>query len=149
MFSKQFRIMGVILTIFVLGSLLLVACARPGTATSTTPTAPSGGNGGGGSGNNCANGTVHTGATNFQESCVNVAKGSSLTITPATASLHIFANGTWVNGSQQLATEPGAPTINNVQETGSPIQIGPFNTAGTFHILCTVHPDMNLTINVK
>lgn len=146
MFSKHFRMMGAILVFLALGSLL-VACARPGEATGTTPTATS--SGGGGSGNNCANGTVHTGATNFQESCVNVAKGSSVTITPATPSLHIFANGTWSNGSQQLATEPGAPTINNVQETGSPVQIGPFNTAGTFHILCTVHPGMNLTVYVK
>jgi plastocyanin len=146
MSSKHFRILGAILAVFALGSLLLVACTRPGQASSTTPTATSSGGGGG---NNCPNGTVHTGSTSFQESCVNVAKGSSLTITPATPSLHIFANGSWVNGSQQLSTEPGAPTINNVQETGSPVQIGPFNTAGTFHILCTVHPDMNLTVNVK
>jgi plastocyanin len=88
-------------------------------------------------------------ATSFQESCVNLAKGSSLKIVPAAASLHIFANGSYVNGSPKPANEPGAPTVSNVQETSSPVTIGPFNTAGTFHIYCTVHPGMDLTINVK
>jgi plastocyanin len=92
---------------------------------------------------------VHTLATSFQESCVNVAKGKSLTIAPAAQSLHIFAAGSWVNGSPQPANESGAPAVNNVQETTNPVTIGPFNTAGTFHIYCSVHTGMNLTINVK
>ena len=142
--SKRLRIVGLILAIFALGSILLVACARPGTVTpgtgggGSTPSAPS-----------CPSGTVHTLATSFQESCVNVAKGSSLKIVPSVTSLHIFANGSYVNGSPQPANEPGAPVLNNVQLTSSPITIGPFTTAGTFHIYCTVHVGMNLTINVK
>lgn len=148
MSSKHLRLVGLILIILALGSVLLAACARPGTATGggspggATPTSSSGGGG-------CASGTVHTLATSFQESCVNVAKGSKLTITPSQPSFHNFLNGSWVNGNQQPATEPGTPTINNVQETSTPVTIGPFNTAGTFHIFCTVHPGMNLTINVK
>ncbi len=145
--SKRLRIVGLVLTILALGSILLVACARPGTVTTnagggSTPTA-------GGGGSNCANGSVHTLATSFQESCVNLTKGSSLKIVPSAPSLHIFANGSYMNGSPQPANEPGAPAVSNVQETSSPVTIGPFTTAGTFHIYCTVHVGMDLTINVK
>lgn len=146
MHSKHFRLLGLALTLLALGSVLLAACVRPGTVTGggntggTTPTP---------SGSSCASGTVHTLISSFQELCVNVAKGSKLTIVPAATSFHNFVNGSWVNGNQQPANEPGAPTVNNVQETSTPVTIGPFTTAGTFHIFCTVHPNMNLTINVK
>jgi plastocyanin len=146
--SKLFRVVGMILVVLALGSILLAACSRPGVNVGnnggnlgTTPTS-------GGSANGCATGTVHTLATTFQESCVNVAKGSSLMVVPAATSFHILANGSWVGTNQQPANEPGAPKVNNVQVTASPVQIGPFTTAGTFHIYCTVHPGMNLTVNV-
>jgi plastocyanin len=151
MYRKKLRMLGLLLAVFALGSILLAACVRPGTATSSgggaTPTSTSSSGGGGAS--SCANGVVHTLATTFKESCVNVAKGAKLQIIPSVTSFHNLSNGSWVNGNQELKKEPGAPTINNVQVTGSPVSIGPFNTAGTFHILCTVHPGMDLTINVK
>jgi plastocyanin len=153
MSSNLFKTMGVILAVLALGSILLVACTRPGTGStgggSTATSTPSSGGTGGGGGSNCANGTVQTGASTFEQSCVNVAKGASLKVVPAATSLHILTNGSWVNGNQQLAKEPGAPSLNNVNLSSTPISIGPFNTAGTFHILCTVHPGMNLTVNVK
>lgn len=149
MSSNLFKTMGVILAVLALGSILLVACTRPGTVStgggSTATNTPSGGGGG----SSCANGTVQTGASTFEQPCVNVAKGASLKVVPAATSLHILTNGSWVNGNQQLAKEPGAPSINNVNLSSTPISIGPFNTAGTFHILCTVHPNMNLTVNVR
>jgi plastocyanin len=153
MSSKRFKTMAVILAVLALGSMLLVACTRPGTAStgggSTATSTPGSGGTGGSGGSNCANGTVQSGASTFQQTCVNVAKGASLKVVPAVVSLHIFTNGSWVNGNQQLAKEPGAPSLNNVNLSSNPIEIGPFNTAGTFHILCTVHPGMNLTVNVK
>lgn len=153
MSSKRFKTMAVILSVLALGSILLVACTRPGTAStgggSTATSTPGSGGTGGSGGSNCANGTVQTGASTFQQTCVNVAKGASLKVVPAVTSLHILTNGSWVNGNQQLAKEPGAPSLNNVSLSSNPISIGPFNTAGTFHILCTVHPGMNLTVNVK
>ena len=147
--SKRLRILGLILAVLALGSILLAACSRPGVSVGNN-----GGNGGatptsGGNASNCAMGTVHTLATTFQESCVNVPKGSSLMVVPAAQSFHILTNGSWVNGNAQPANEPGAPKVNNVQVSASPVQIGPFTTAGTFHIYCTVHPGMNLTIIVK
>jgi hypothetical protein len=153
MSSKRFKTMAVILAVLALGSILLVACTRPGTTSiggASTPTsAPGSGGTGGSGGSNCANGTVQSGASTFQQTCVNVAKGKSLKVVPAVVSLHILTNGSWVNGNQKLAKEPGAPSLNNVNLSSNPIEIGPFNTAGTFHILCTVHPGMNLTVNVK
>ena len=152
--SKRFKAVFMILTVLALGSILLAACVRPGTPTgntgggSTATSTPSGGGGGGGGGN-CANGTVQTDATTFIQSCVIVAKGASLKIVPTVPSLHLLDNGSWVNGNQQLAKEPGAPSINSVTVQNDPVEIGPFTTAGTFHILCTVHPDMNLTVEVK
>lgn len=140
---KQLRILGMFLAIFALSSMLLAACSSQGTPTQGTPANSGGGNG------NCANGTVHTLATTFQEACVNVAKGSSLQVVPTVQSLHILTNGSWVNGNQVPMKETGAPTINNVQLTSGTISIGPFTTAGTFHIFCTVHPNMNLTVIVN
>jgi plastocyanin len=149
MYRKKLRMLGLLLAVFALGSIVLAACVRPGAVTSggggTTPTATSSSGGG----SNCATGTVHTLATSFQQPCVNVAKGSKLTIAPAVPSFHNFLNGTYVNGNPHPAIEPGAPKVSNVQETSSPVTIGPFNTAGTFHIYCSVHPNMDLTINVK
>lgn len=80
---------------------------------------------------------------------MNVAKGSHLLVIPSVPSFHILTNGSWVNGNQAPMTEDGAPTINNVQVTGGTVSIGPFTTAGTYHIFCTVHPNMNLTVIVK
>ncbi len=142
--------------LFALGSVLLAACGIQDTATNnnggSTPTPNVGGStpapNGGGSGN-CRNRTVHTLLTTFQESCVNVAKGSNLQVVPAAQSLHILTNGSWVNGNQVPMKESGAPTVNNVQVTSGTVSIGPFTTAGTYHIFCTVHPNMNLTVIVK
>ena len=136
------------LTIFALSSVLLAACASQGaTITSngggSTPTTNGGGSG------SCATGVVHTLATTFQESCVNVAKGSTLQVVPAAPSFHNLVNGSWINGNQVPMKESGAPTVNNVQVTSSTVSLGPFTTAGTYHTFCTVHPNMNLTVIVK
>jgi len=153
---KLWRILGMFFVLFALGSVLLAACGIQDTATNnnggSTPTPNVGGStpapNGGGSGN-CGNGTVHTLLTTFQESCVNVAKGEHLQVVPSVTSFHILTNGSWVNGNQVPMNEAGAPTVNNVQVTSGTISIGPFTTAGTYHIFCTVHPNMNLTVIVK
>ncbi len=144
MSNKHLRFLAVILAIFALGSILLAACSRSGTITGggATPTS-SGGPAG------CVSGTVQTNATNFVQPCVNIAKGARVTVVPVVVSLHILANGSWVNGAAHPAQEPGAPTISNVQVTNASIELGPFNVAGTFYIYCTIHPGMNLTVIVK
>jgi plastocyanin len=94
---------------------------------------------------------VHMGNTTFTQSSVTISKGSSLNLIDDVAVTHIIQNGSWVNGSPMPATEPGAPNVNNLQftSTGQNQTVGPFNTAGTFHLYCTVHQNMNLTVIVQ
>jgi len=103
-----------------------------------------GGSGGGGGSND-----VHLGASNFVQSSVTLSKGSSLNMIDDTGSVHIIQNGSWVNGTPRPAKEPGAPTV-QVQFNGNDSHtVGPFNTAGTYHLYCTIHTNMNLTVNVQ
>ena len=149
MAKKQLRTLTLLLAAFALGSLLLVACARPG-----SPTASSG-NGGSSSSSSSntascpAGDTVQTGATTFEQSCITLSKGGTLKITPAQASLHILDYGQWNGGSAQTASYPGAPALKDLQVQSASVSIGPFTTAGTYHIYCTVHPNMDLTVVVK
>jgi plastocyanin len=118
----------------VLGAILIAAVAQPGTTTTTT----TGGEP-----------TVHMGPGSFLQSSVTVPKGSKLLLVDDGSFTHIIANGTWVNSAPQTKQEPGAPTVNNVQVSGGSVEIGPFTTAGTYHIYCTVHQGMNLTVIVQ
>jgi plastocyanin len=105
---------------------------------------------GGGSGGSGGTG-VHMGETNFLQPSVTISKGSSLNLIDDVPVLHIIGNGSWVNNVIKPAREPGAPTVNNVQisSAGQSITVGPFNTAGTFHLYCSVHVNMNLTVIVQ
>ncbi len=145
--SKRLKVLVVLLTVLALGSILLAACSRPGIPTTTGGTTPTSTTPGGGG---CASGTVHMSSSNFVQSCVNITKGSKVTLIDDVQVLHIITNGTWTSsGTPMQATEPGAPTINNVSITGGSADIGPFNTAGKFNVFCTVHVGMNLTVNVS
>ena len=143
--NKRVGLLIMLLVILAIGSTVLAACTRPGTPSATASNGNKGGGGGGGGGN-----TVHMGNTNFLVSTVTIAKGSKLTLIDDLAVPHIIKNGMWVNGAQKLAQEPGAPPVNlNFTGSGESHDIGPFTTAGTFHLLCTIHPAMNLTVTVK
>jgi plastocyanin len=119
--------------LFVLVAFLVVACG--------------GSSGGSGSGGTV---TVHTSGPNFAQASVSLSKGDSLTIVDDDSMTHTIANGSWSNGVPQPITEPGAPTVNvNLDANNSQATVGPFNTAGTFHLYCSIHPDMNLTVTVS
>ena len=95
------------------------------------------------------NNTVHMNASNFVESSITIKKGESVTLVADTSTPHIIANGAWENASPKRAKEPGAPEVTNVQVNGNSSQsIGPFTTAGTFKLYCTIHAGMNLTVQV-
>jgi plastocyanin len=119
----------------VIGALLIGAVAQESVAAGTSYT----------------NGvpTVHMGAGSFLQSSVTISKGSKLLLVDDVAALHILANGSWQNGVAKTANEPGAPRVSNVQVKGGSVQIGPFSTAGTYHIYCEVHQGMNLEIIVQ
>jgi plastocyanin len=123
-------------------ALTLVACGNTGSGN-----AVGSGNGSpdGGSGN-----TVHMNNNHFLQSSITIHKGESITLVADTGVPHRIANGMWQNGEAKPAKEPGAPEINDVQINGnSSSTLGPFNTAGTFQLYCTIHPGMNLTVIVQ
>ncbi len=146
MSKKQFRLVLLMLAALALGSILLVACARPGTPSASVGTGPSS------SGSSSSGGgepTVHMGVSTFVQTSVDVPKGSKLMLIDDGAYVHLLSNGSWVNGTAKPAKEPGAPTVNNLQINGNNVEIGPFATAGTYHIYCSIHPGMNLMVIVK
>ena len=119
------------MVVLVVMTVLVVAC---------------GGSAGGGSSTD-----VHMGQTNFTQSSMTISKGSSINLINDTAATHIIANGRWENNTPKPGAEAGAPTVNNLHFTtaNQSQTIGPFNTAGVFHLYCTVHPGMNLTVTVQ
>jgi plastocyanin len=112
-------------------TVLLAACAI--VDTSTMSTGP----------------TVHMGGATFLQSSITIHKGDMLNLVDDSASPHIVVNGSWVGSTQKPAKESGAPTVNlsfNGNDSGA---AGPFTTAGTFHLYCTIHQAMNLTVVVQ
>ena len=144
MSTKRLGFLTTILVVLALGSILFAACTRPGTTPTgyagNTPTTEAGGGGT----------TVHMNASNFVVSSTTIPKGSKLTLIDDVAVPHIIQNGTYsASGVPVPGKEPGAPNV-NVNFAGSDTHdIGPFTTAGTFNIYCTIHVNMKLTITVK
>jgi len=127
--------------VFGLLSALLVACGGSTTGSS------SGNNGNGSSGSTT---DVHMTSNNFAQPTVTISKGGSINLVDDTSVVHIISNGSWVNGSPQPKAESGAPVVSGLQFNGNDSHtVGPFNTAGTFHLYCTVHQNMNLTVIVQ
>ena len=91
---------------------------------------------------------AHMAGASFLVSSVKVPKGQMLTLVDDSTAQHIIKNGTWNGSTPEPKTEPGAPTVNVTFNGNDSSAIGPFNTAGTFQLYCTIHPGMNLTVNV-
>jgi hypothetical protein len=122
----------------VLGTILvsLIVAANPQSTSATT--------------NQNGEPTVHMSVTSFVQNIVLVPKGSKLKIIDDGQYTHILRNGMWTaSGSAKTEAEPGAPTVNNVTVNGGSLEIGPFTTAGVYHIYCTIHAKMNLTVVVE
>ncbi|MBA2285673.1 MAG: hypothetical protein H0W02_09330 [Ktedonobacteraceae bacterium] len=148
--KKQLKFVAMLLAILALGSVLLVACSRPGSPSASAGGNPaSGGNTGGNGGSSAGANTVQMGAANFTQTSITITKGSKLTLTDSVAVPHIIQNGSWVNGSAQTTKEAAAPTVNANFNGNDSQDIGPFTSAGTFHLYCTIHAGMNLTVTVK
>lgn len=135
---KKFALLSVLVS---LAAALLTACS--GSAGSCGSSSSSGSSSG-------STPTVHMCGNNFVQSSITISKGQSLTLVDDSSTGHSIANGSWVNGSAQPKQEPGALAVNNLQINGNTSQtIGPFTTAGTYHLYCTWHPGMNLTVIVQ
>jgi len=93
---------------------------------------------------------VYLASDHFVQNVVLVPKGAKLLIVDDGSIEHVLQNGMWdTNGTPHPAAEPGVPAIRNVDITGGSREIGPFTTAGVYHIYCTLHQGMNLTIVVQ
>ena len=93
--------------------------------------------------------TVHMGGATFLQTSITIHKGDMLNLVDDVASTHIIANGTWENGVAKPHVEGGAPTINQTYAGNDSSAVGPFSTAGTFQLYCTIQTNMNLTVNVQ
>ena len=113
-------------------TLLFVACSGSGNTSSSGPN------------------TVHMSDANFVQQSITIKKGEEVTLVNDSAVIHIIENGSWnSNGEAVPAIEPGAPKVED-QVSGNMSQtVGPFNMVGTYHLYCSVHPGMNLTIIVQ
>lgn len=123
---------------FVVGMMVvsLIVAANPPTSSGSTTT----------------NGepTVHMSATAFAQNVVLVPKGAKLHLVDDGNVEHVLRNGFWkADGTPESSVEPGAPEVKDLTVNGGSVDIGPFATAGTYHIYCTIHSQMNLTIVVQ
>ncbi len=108
--------------------------------------------GGSGSGGGGAANEVDMGVAEFQQSSITIHAGQTVHfVDPANGGgVHIICIGK----NEQCAPETGAPAKLNVT-TG--IQVSPgdppidvtFANAGTYTVVCTIHPGMEVTINVQ
>lgn len=114
---------------------LIVAVNPPGSDSSTTTNGEP---------------TVHMSALHFAQHVVLVPKGSKLRLVDDGKYEHVLHNGFWkADGSQESSIEPGAPLVKDANVTSGSIEIGLFAIAGVYHLYCTIHAKMNLTVVVQ
>jgi len=135
----------VLLAIFMLAifTVVITACNGATTDASATATARA----------SSSTNIVYMGDDKFDQPSITIKKGERITlVNRSKQNPHIIYNGTWYNGDESRPKqEVDAPTVTNVTinaEESSP-PIGPFNTAGTFQLYCTIHTGMNLTVTVQ
>jgi plastocyanin len=93
---------------------------------------------------------VHLETTSFVPNIVALHAGDKLTLIDDVPVGHTLTNGIWSADNRPVpGVEPGAVILNNVQLNNNTVTVGPFTTPGTYHIYCTVHPGMTLTIIVQ
>lgn len=120
-----------------LGALLIGVAAQPPAA-------------GGSATGKAGTQTVHLTPATFAPDIIALHKGDTLTIVDDAPVPHTITNGTWSADNQPVpGMEPGAPIIKNVELNNNTATVGPFTTAGTYHVYCTLHPGMMLTIIVR
>ena len=103
----------------------------------------------GGSSGGAAN-EVDLGAASFEQSSVTISTGQALHIVDPQASggthnLCIGQNGTCDTGANEPSELVGGGMMINAGDTKDIT----FSTAGTYHVTCTIHPNMNLTVTVQ
>ncbi len=130
-----------LVVLFALAVSILAACGGSTESNNTNNTGNSG----------SSSNTITMDATAFSMDTITIAKGSTITFTNAqnSGTQHIL-----VIGNQGIpATEDGAPDFGgsngHTVDPGQSFTTGAWDTAGTFHITCLLHPTtMNLIVTV-
>ena len=92
---------------------------------------------------------VRLGPNSFTPSTIELPVGRNVLMIDDAPIPHFIRDGQWLStGAAQTDREPGAPAV-NLTITNGAIQVGPFWKAGVYHLYCTVHPGMNLTLRVQ
>lgn len=132
--SSLTALVGVMIGMILLGALL----PMPGTTISNvgTETVPL---------------LVHVESNTFAPSSVKLAAGSTIILLSDSYSHHNISYGSWVNGQARPEQQASAPTIDNgsMDVAAQTLEIGKFETPGTYHLYSTVNPGMMLTIVVQ
>jgi len=86
----------------------------------------------------------------FEPAAVQIAAGSSVTMRDAPDDVpHVLANGSWEDNGPAPAEAPGAPALEDVEvEDGQTLVVGPYDEPGTYPVFCTIHPGMEMTVEV-
>ena len=93
---------------------------------------------------------VHMTPNTFAPNVVLVPTGSSLQIVADSSAKHILDYGRWdASGVAHPLAETNAPPLHDMVMTSGSMELGPFPTPGVYHIYCTIHQGMNLTIVVE
>jgi plastocyanin len=93
--------------------------------------------------------TVHMDTDTFLKSAITIKKGDHVAMENDSSEVHIINNGSWISGSAIPKKEAAAPLVNETIQGGQNYNTPPFNIAGTYHLYCTVHPGMELTVVVQ
>ena len=139
----------IILLLCSAATMLIVACGGTHTTGSTTTSTPTTVNTSGNTGTSESSTTVHMSYQIFVQSSVSLPKGSNITLVDDVAVPHNIANGIWDNHTAKPLKESTAPLVNAQLKGNDQQVIGPFTAAGTYHLYCTIHPGMNLTVIVR
>jgi plastocyanin len=86
----------------------------------------------------------------FTEKTVTISAGSRLTFVNNSHFLHLLAPGK----DAMMSTQQGIPAFDDsygthVSEAGDQYVTTAWNTLGTYHLTCTLHPEMTLTVVVR
>jgi plastocyanin len=86
----------------------------------------------------------------FEPAAVRIAAGSSVTMRDAPDGVpHVLANGSWEDGRAAPARLPGAPPLEDIQVgDGDTLAVGPYGEPGTYPVFCTIHPGMEMAVEV-
>lgn len=90
--------------------------------------------------------TVGMNFMDFSKDVVTLHRGEWLTLVDSSRNIHSVGPG---KNGQIVSPVRGEPLTGfHMMETNAVYKTGPWLTPGTFHITCSIHPMMNLTVVV-